>query len=121
MIFCAERENVKEKYLFQNCGGVAYSKNCESVNKMMKIWQILKKRDSQDGHEHHVILWVSFLFHRKVRHFVLRTIRFPMKQKSPPGRIALRRRGVMSPMRPAAGGESCVAGFFFISELLQKS
>ena len=31
--------------------------------------------------------------------------------KSPPGRIALRRIGIMSQKRPAAGGESCIAGF----------
>ena len=36
------------------------------------------------------------------------------RTKSPPGRNALRRRGVMSLRRPAAGGESCFAWFFFI-------
>ena len=35
--------------------------------------------------------------------------------KSPPGRIALRRKGNMSQKRPAAGGESCKAGFFYDS------
>jgi len=34
--------------------------------------------------------------------------------KSPPGRIALRRRGGVSLKRPAAGGKSCRAGFFFM-------
>ena len=33
--------------------------------------------------------------------------------KSPPGRNALGRRGVMSLKRPNPGGESCKAGFFF--------
>ena len=32
---------------------------------------------------------------------------FPVNEKSPPGRIALRRKGMMSLFRPAAGGESC--------------
>ena len=36
------------------------------------------------------------------------------RTKSPPGRSTLRRRGVMSLKRPAAGGESCKAGFFFM-------
>ena len=36
----------------------------------------------------------------------------PYAIKSPPGRIALRRKGNMSQKRPAAGGESCKAGFF---------
>lgn len=39
----------------------------------------------------------------------------PYDTKSPPGRITLRRKGKMSPGRPAAGGESCEAGFLFIS------
>ena len=38
---------------------------------------------------------------------------FPMIQKSPPGRIALRRRGIILLKQSAAGGESCKAGFFF--------
>ena len=32
--------------------------------------------------------------------------------KSPPGRIALCQSGIMSLEQPAAGGESCKAGFF---------
>jgi hypothetical protein len=36
----------------------------------------------------------------------------PITQKGPPGRIALRRRGIMSLKRPAAGGESYKVGFF---------
>ena len=36
----------------------------------------------------------------------------PCYIKSPPGGIALRRKGRMSLKRPAAGGESCFAGFF---------
>ena len=39
----------------------------------------------------------------------------PYDMKSPPGRIALRRSGIMSLEQPAAGGESCKAGFFFVS------
>ena len=35
------------------------------------------------------------------------SLNFPENEKSPPGRIALRRRGIMSLKRPAAGGESC--------------
>ena len=42
-----------------------------------------------------------FLWCRKL----LRNV--PITQKGPPGRIALRRRGIMSLKRPAAGGESC--------------
>ena len=38
--------------------------------------------------------------------------------KSLPGRIALRRSGMMPPKRPAAGGESCDAGFFLHRKLL---
>ena len=34
-------------------------------------------------------------------------VEFSCKGKSPPGRIALRRRGIMSLERPDAGGESC--------------
>ena len=41
-------------------------------------------------------------------------VEFSCKVKSPPGRIALRRRGNMSLERPAAGGESCKAGFFLV-------
>ena len=41
----------------------------------------------------------------------------PYEIKSPPGRIALRRKGNLSLKRPAAGGESCKAGFFLISKL----
>jgi hypothetical protein len=47
----------------------------------------------------------AFLFYRKLR---------PMKQKRS-ARIALRRKRIMSLKRLAAGGESCGAGFFFIS------
>ena len=36
----------------------------------------------------------------------------PMKKKSPPCRIALRRKGNLSLKRPAAGGESYKVGFF---------
>ena len=43
-----------------------------------------------------------FLLYRKLS---------PIK-KSPPGRIALRRRGIISLKRSAAGGESCAAGFY---------
>ena len=39
----------------------------------------------------------------------------PMILKSPPGRIALRRKENMSQKRPAAGGESCKAGFFLVA------
>ncbi len=39
----------------------------------------------------------------------------PYDIKSPPGRIALRRKGKMSPGRPAAGGESAKGRFLFIS------
>ena len=38
---------------------------------------------------------------------------FPVIQKRS-ARIALRRIGIMPLMRPATGGESCKAGFFFI-------
>jgi len=38
----------------------------------------------------------------------------PYDMKSPPGRIALRRKGNMSQKRPTAGGESCKAGFFLV-------
>ena len=34
--------------------------------------------------------------------------------KSPPGRIALRRIGIMSQKRPAAGGESCEQDSFLL-------
>ena len=50
-----------------------------------------------------ILSWL-FFFHRKMR---------PMKEKRS-ARIALRRNGRMSLTRPAAGGESCRAGFFFI-------
>ena len=40
-------------------------------------------------------------------HFTGNFVEFSSKVKSPPGRIALRRRGIMSLERPAAGGESC--------------
>ena len=50
-----------------------------------------------------------FLCHRKLR---------PMTQKRS-ARIALRRNGRMSLTRPAAGGESCRAGFFF-KKIVQK-
>ena len=43
----------------------------------------------------------DFLCYRKL----LRNV--PITKISPPGRIALRRRGIMSLKRPAAGGESC--------------
>ena len=45
-----------------------------------------------------------------------------MIQKRSAG-IALRRKGIMSLKRPAAGGESCGAGFFFIfvNETREKS
>ena len=43
----------------------------------------------------------DFLCYRKL----LRNV--PITQKGPPGRIALRRRGIMSLKRPATGGESC--------------
>ena len=39
-------------------------------------------------------------------------VEFSCKVKSPPGRIALRQSGIMSLEQPAAGGESCKAGFF---------
>ena len=35
------------------------------------------------------------------------SLNFPVNEKSPPGRIALRRKGMMSLLRPVAGGESC--------------
>ncbi len=38
----------------------------------------------------------------------------PYHTKSSPGRIALRRSSNMSLKRPAAGGESCFAGFLFM-------
>ena len=42
--------------------------------------------------------------------------------KSPPGRIALRRIGIMSQKRPAAGGESCEQdSFYVIGNLYEKS
>ena len=44
-----------------------------------------------------VICGPVFLFNRKIR---------PIEQKNAPLRIALRREGIMSPGRPAAGGES---------------
>ena len=50
-----------------------------------------------------ILSWL-FFFHRKMR---------PMKEKRS-ARIALRRNGRMSLTRPAAGGESCFAGFFLI-------
>ena len=37
-----------------------------------------------------------------------------IKERKPLRGIALRRNGIMSLMRPAAGGESCFAGFFLI-------
>ena len=37
------------------------------------------------------------------------------RAKNPPGEIALRRNGMMSLTRPAAGGESCKAGFYFVT------
>ena len=40
----------------------------------------------------------------------------PHLEKRPPGRIALRRRGIILLKQSAAGGESCKAGFFFISQ-----
>ena len=42
-------------------------------------------------------------------------VEFSCKVKSPPGRIALRRSGIMSLEQPAVGGESCKAGFFLVS------
>ena len=38
----------------------------------------------------------------------------PITQKGPPGRIALRRGGIMSLKRPVAGGESCKQDSFLI-------
>ena len=43
--------------------------------------------------------------------------KLPYHTKSPPGRIALRRSSNMSLKRPAAGGESCFAGFLFICRI----
>ncbi|MDY4691964.1 MAG: hypothetical protein SO401_00085, partial [Blautia sp.] len=37
--------------------------------------------------------------------------------KNAPRRIALRRRGIMLQKQPAAGGESCIAGFFLVSRI----
>ena len=48
--------------------------------------------------------WHGSLFYVSYRK-LLRNV--PITQKGPPGRIALRRRGIMSLKRPATGGESC--------------
>ena len=55
-----------------------------------------------------ILSWL-FFFHRKMR---------PMKEKRS-ARIALQRNGRMSLTRPAAGGESCRAGFLF-KKIVQK-
>ena len=47
----------------------------------------------------------GLLFHRKLRSYETKTLR--------EDRTAAEMK--MAPERPAAGGESCVAGFFFIS------
>ena len=43
------------------------------------------------------------------------------RSKSPPGMRALGWRGVMSLKRPAAGGESCKAGFYFTAAAAGES
>ena len=57
---------------------------------------------------------LPFLCYRKL----LRNV--PITQKIPPGRIALRRRGIMSLKRPAAGGESCKQDSFLYREFSDK-
>ena len=59
-------------------------------------------------------IYAVFLCYRKL----LRNV--PITQKSPPGRIALRRRGIMSLKRPAAGGESCLQDSFLLYVILQE-
>lgn len=45
-------------------------------------------------------------------------VEFSCKVKSPPGRIALRRSGIISLEQPAAGGESCKTGFFLAENIV---
>ncbi len=65
--------------------------------KKWKLW--ILKRDEVD--------LSLFLFNRKI-------LLISYEIKSPPGRSALRQRGIISQRRSAAGGESRYAGFFFI-------
>ena len=67
-------------------------------------------------------LWLlSLCGDRSLFYIIGKSSELPYDIKSPPGRIALRRKGKMSPERPAAGGESCFAGFLFMHEYAKES